>query len=253
MSNYFTPIRMCNIHHAIKAVLYPNPLKNNDGTFKAQTLMSQTLGIKDICNSLCNRSMTGVDPNAIEYHVRLFLEEMGELLADGYAINTGYFAAGATIRGSFKHENDKFDAERHSITYKFSQGAVLRKRNAGTKAEILHIRTSIYGFQQVKDSYSGSEYDLITPGGGLKIKGIKMKLTGSHPDVGLYFISETTGERTKVPAVDVITNQNNNLLILIPRLQPGSYRLEHITQYAGKGTPLNEPRSCTLLQILRVI
>jgi len=178
---------------------------------------------------------------------------MGELLADGYAINTGYFAAAATIRGSFKYQNDNFDAERHNVTYKFSQGAVLRKRAAETKAEIVHISTAIYGFRQVTDSFSGSENDLITPGGGLKINGLKMKLTGSNPDVGLYFISETTGERTKVPAVDVITNQNNNLLILIPSLQPDSYRMEHITQYAGKGTPLNEPRTCTSFQILRVV
>ena len=244
---------MSSNHHKIKAELYPNLLKNNQGTFKAQTIACQTLGVKDICRSLTNKPGTGVDPDAMEYHVRLFLEEMGELLADGFAINTGYFSASASIKGSFKHRNDNFDPERHCIAFKFSQGAVLRKKASATQAEILHVINNHYGIQNVKDNHSHSENDLLTPGNALHIKGVKLKLTGLHPDEGIYFISETSGERTKVAACDFIVNQNGQLLIVIPELQPDSYRLEHITLYAGKGKPLTEPRRSTFIRTLRVV
>lgn len=244
---------MASNHHKIKAVLLPNQLKNNEGTFKAQTISSKTLGIKNICLSFCSKPGSGVDPDAMEYHVRLFLEEMGELLSNGFAINTGYFAAAASIRGSFASRHDNFDKKKHAVTYKFTQGAILRKKASETQAEILHVSDQNYGIQQVIDNHSGSENDLLTPSNALKIKGIKIKLIGTHPDVGIYFINETTGERTKVPAFDIVTNLNSQLIVVIPDLQPGSYRLEHITQYAGSTIPLTEPRTSTFALTLRVI
>ena len=160
-------------HQTIKAELYPNPLKNNEGTFKAQTITYQTLGIRDICNSLCNKPGTGIDPDTLEYHVRLFLEEMGELLTNGYAVNTGYFTAGATIKGSFNSKNENFEPEKHGVTFKFTQGALLRKKAEETRAEILHVESANYGIQNVMDTYSGSENDRITPGNILHLTGLK--------------------------------------------------------------------------------
>ena len=243
---------MASQHRKIKAVLYPNLLKNNAGKFKAQIISYQTLSIKDICKSLCSKPGIGANPDAIEYHVRLFLEEMSELLSDGYAINTGYFEAAASIKGSFDFKNDKFDADRHSVSYKFSQGAVMRKKGLTTEAEILHVATNNFGIQHVLDNHSGSEDNLLTPSNALKIKGIKIKLAGIHPDVGVYFINETTGERTKVPPTDVLTNQNSQLMVMIPELQPGLYRLELLTQYAGSTILLAEPRCTTLAPLLHV-
>jgi hypothetical protein len=245
---------MSSNHHPIKALLYPNLLKNNNGTFKAQTITRQTFDIKDICNLHCSRSGSGIHPDAMEYHVKLFLEAMSDLLNEGFAINTGYFTAAPTIKGSFENSNDNFNAKKHAVTYKFTQGAILRKRASLLQAEILHVHNNHhYGINRIKDIRSGSLNDILTPGGGLKIEGLKLKLTGTHPDIGIYFISKTTNERIKVPVEYMINNQNNNLLILIPGLKPDSYRLELITQYAGKGTPLNKPRNVTLGNILRVI
>jgi len=243
---------MTGTHHKIKAQLYPNLLKNANGTYKARTITGKSRDIKDICNSLCSKPGIGIEPGNLEYHVKLFFEEMSDLLANGMAINTGYFAAEPTVRGAFKNKMDQFDSERHRVTFKFSQASILRKRAAGTQAEILHIIPDNYGIQQVTDNCTRSENNLITPGNVLHIKGIKLKLIGNQPDVGLYFINQTTGERIKVPPVDVITNQNARLLIMIPELPAGLYQLEHITQYGGKGIPLAQPRSSIFASILRI-
>ena len=243
---------MSTNHHTIKAELHPNLLKNNKGSYKALTIACQTLGIKEVCNSVSKKPGTGIDADAMEYHVSLFLEEMAELLTDGFAINTGYFAASASVKGSFTTKRDEFDPERHAVSFKFSQGAVMRKKAKSTKAEILHVVSSNYGIQSIRDNFSGSENHLLTPGNALHIKGMKLKLTGTNPEVGIYFLNDTNGERIKVPLTDVLVNQNNRLMIVIPDLQSGTYRLEHFTQYAGSNIPLTEPRSTTFATLLQV-
>lgn len=243
---------MSSSHHSIKAVLLPNLLKNNKGKYKSQTITSQTLGVKDICNSCCSKGNTGANPGTMEYHVKLFLEEMGELLTDGFAVNTGYFSAFASLQGSFDTKADKFNADKHKVIFKFTQGNILRKKAMNTKAEILHITTNMYGIEKIIDSHSSSENNLLTPNGALRIKGKRIKLMGAHPDVGIYFIDQQSTARYKVPTPDIVINQNNQLIIVIPQLQPGTYTLVLCTQYVGKSTPIQGLHTNTFAHTLKV-
>lgn len=243
---------MSKDHQRIKALLYPNPMKNSGGTYMARTSAYGTLGIKDICQSKGSKHGSLNNPENMEYYVNLFFEEMTELLTRGYNINTGYFKAAAKINGTFDYENDDFDIDRHKVNFKFSQGINMRKIAAETKAEILHLRPFNFVIGQVTDCFTGSVGELLTPGKNLIINGIKIKLIGDDPAIGVYFINESTGERTKVESNEMAVNQNNKLIIVIPPLQAGDYRLEVVTQYSGGGTPLTEPRSCSLVQTLKV-
>lgn len=244
---------MSKDHQRIKALLYPNPMKNTHGTFMARTNAYGTLGIKDICQSKGSKHGSLNNPENMEYYVHLFFEEMAELLTQGYNINTGYFKAAAKINGTFNSSNDEFDSERHKVNFKFSQGDTMRKIATETKAEILHIIPFNFVIGEVTDCFTDSVSELLTPGGNLIIDGVKIKLIGDDPTIGVYFINESTGERTKVPANEVALNQNNKLIIIIPHLEIGEYRLEVVTQYSGSGTPLNKPRSCSLVQTLKVV
>jgi nucleoid DNA-binding protein len=244
---------MSVIHRTIKAILHPNPLKSANGTYLARISKYNTLSIKDICNLFRSKYNTSINPDTMEYYVKLFLDEMSEQLENGHKINTGYFTACASVRGAFQGRTDNFDKERHRVIYKFSTGHLLRKRAAETQAEILNIIPISYGIQQVFDTFSNSENDLLTPGKVLKIKGEKVKLVGDNPDVGVYFMHIPTGEHIKVLACDVIQNQNARLMVVVPELTPGNYQLEIQTQYAGKGVPLNKPRTTTFADVLRVV
>lgn len=244
---------MSKDHQTIKALLYPNPMKNARGTYMARTSAYGTLGIKEICRSKGSKHGSLNNPDNMEYYVNLFFEEMTELLTKGYNINTGYFKAAVKINGTFDTENDEFDSERHQVNFKFSQGNTLRKIATETKAEILHIRPFNFVIGQVTDCFTGSVCELLTPGSNLIINGVKIRLVGDDSTVGVYFINESTGERTKVASNEIAVNQNNKLIIVIPHIEKGDYRLEVVTQYSGSGTPLTEPRSCSLVQTLKVL
>ncbi|MDR3116053.1 MAG: DUF4469 domain-containing protein [Treponema sp.] len=44
-------------------------------------------------------------------------------------------------------------------------------------------------------------------------------------------------------AADILENQNIHLLIVVPTLPAGTYRLEVTTRFAGNGKPLKAPAS----------
>jgi hypothetical protein len=240
-------------HQYIKAILYPSKINKSKKQFVARVRKHNSLNVKDICNAFSEKYNTTIRPETMEYYVNLFLEEMGEQLEQGMRINTGYFSATPTVKGAFINDADQFDSDRHKVEFKFSTGHVLRNKASTLKAEIMHIEPFNYGFSMVTDSFSQSKNDIITPGSVLKITGYKLKLAGSHPDVGFYFINRETGERVRALPGTIIQNQNARLMVLVPALMPGEYLLEYVTQYAGKGTLRVEPHRCTMEFPLRVL
>ncbi len=246
--------RMKKNPYRIKALLYPSPFKNSAGPYLARTTLYGTYGITEICKSFCSKSGNQVKSDTMEYHARLFLEELAELLTNGHYINTGYFSAGATVKGSFLNKLDKYDNNRHKVSYTFSQGHLMKKRSTQTSVEILsHITPIHFGINFVTDCVTGSKNDVLTPGRNLIIKGLKIKLTGDHADVGLCFINQSTGERIQVMPKEIIMNHHNRLMIIIPELIPGRYQLELTTQYSGNNIPLVKPRIDTFGYTLQVL
>ena len=240
---------MSVIHRTIKAILYPNPMKNANGKYLARTSKHSVYNIRDICESLKNKAGM-VDVDAMEYHAKLFFEEMTDLLEDGNKINTGYFAAQAQVRGSFDSKGDQYDAKRHSVQIVFSVGHLIRQRAAKLKAEILRIEPNNYCIRTVTDAQTKSDTDKLVMNRLLVISGEKIKITGDDPTVGLYLIHAESGTEHHFPASTLYQNSNATLMVLVPELAQGSYRLKIITQYAGKGTLLTEPRSCAYVNLL---
>jgi hypothetical protein len=69
----------------------------------------------------------------------------------------------------------------------------------------------------------------------------------------VYFVNQDTGERTPVDPTDMVTNNPSELVIVIPELTAGTYRLEVVTQFSGSGGKmLNEPRTAAFDRILTV-
>jgi len=240
---------MSVIHRTIKAILYPNPMNNAKGKYLARTSKYNTYNIREICESLKNKSGL-VNVDAMEYHVKLFLEEMADLLEYGNKINTGYFSAQATVRGSFDSKADQYDSERHSVQIVFSTGHLIRQRAAKLKAEILRIIPNNYGIRTVTDAQTKLDTDKLVLNRLLVISGDKIKITGDDPTVGLYLIHAESGTELHFTASTLYQNGNGTLMLIVPELVSGTYQLKIVTQYGGKGSPLAQPRSCTYANLL---
>jgi hypothetical protein len=243
---------MADILHRIKAYLYDNPLTQNPNDYMARVSSERTLNVRDICNSAVSRGGADTTAATMEHNVNLFLKEMGYQICDGYAVNTGYFTAGTQINGVFNSPRDVFDPSRHSVSFQFNQGSVLIKEIPFIEVEILGLADVNLYVGQVIDIKTGTVNEMLTPGKNLRIVGDKLKLAGTKPDVGIYFINQETKATTKVEATDVVVNNPSELIIVIPQLAAGTYKLEVRTQYAV-GSMLKQPRSTVFERILTVV
>lgn len=241
-----------NILHKIKAFLYENFLTENPNDYTARVSSERTLNVKDICSVAVTRGNAATTAAAMEHNVNLFLKEMAYQMCDGYAVNTGYFTGTTLIRGVFNSKTEKFDPKKHSVLFQFNQGELLRAEIPTIEVEVMGVAEVGSFIGQVTDVKTGTVNELLTPGRNLKINGSKLKLAGENPAVGIYFINQATNESVKVDSSDIVTNNPSELLIVIPPLASGNYRLEVQTQFA-KGSVLKDPRTAVFDKILTVV
>jgi hypothetical protein len=243
---------MANILHRIKAYLYTNYLTENPNDYVARVSSERTLDTADICKAAVSRGGADTTAQAMEHNVNLFFKEMGYQMCDGYSVNTGYFTAGTVIKGVFDSPKEKFDPKKHTINFQFNQAATLIKELPSIEVEILGVAEVGSYIAQVTDVKSGTVNETLTPGRNLKISGDKIKIAGDAADNGVYFINQAGGASTKVDASDIVVNNPSELIIIIPTLTAGSYRLEVKTQFSA-GCILKEPRTASLDKLLTVV
>ena len=239
--------------HKIKAYLYDNLLtKDNPNDYIARTVSERSLNVKQICESAANRGGADVSAAAMQHATELFLKEMAYQLCDGYSVNTGYFMASAQIRGVFDSPAETYNPEKHSIIFQFNQGDKLRAEIPTIEVNILGIADAFSTILQVTDVKCGSVNDLLTPARNLKIIGNKIKIAGDNPANGIFFVDTATEQRTVVDPTDVVVNNPSELIVVIPALADGTYRLEVVSQFSGGNVLLKEPRKATLDKHLTV-
>jgi hypothetical protein len=137
------------------------------------------------------------------------------------------------------------------LLFEFHQGATLRKELENVTVEILGVADTDAVITQVTDVKTGSVNDLLTPNRNLKIAGYKIKIAGSDAANGIYFVNRATSERTAVDVSDIVTDNPSELIVVIPSLAAGTYRLEVTTQYTPS-TLLKEPRTTAFDKTLTV-
>lgn len=230
------------IKHRVKAFLYDNQLTEDPNDFAARVIGERTLDTGDICRMAVERGGADVSALAMQHAVELFHKEMAYQLCDGYSVNTGYFSAGAQIKGVFNSPRETFNADKHSVAFLFSQGEALRKELAGIEVAIMGVAEVGTEIAEVADVKSGSVNGIITPGRNIKIRGNKLKLAGESDRVGVFFVPVAGRVETKVDPTDVVVNNPSELIVVVPPLAAGVYALEVRTHYGGS-KPVKELRS----------
>jgi hypothetical protein len=240
--------------HRIKAYLYDNALTpDNPDDFIARVSSERSLSVKDICESATTRGGADRSAAAQEHAVNLWLKEMAYQLCDGFSVNTGWFMAATHIKGVFDSPDETFNPQKHTLLFEFHQGSQLRRELEQVEVQIMGVADTSLTIAQVTDVKTGSVNDIITPSRNLRISGHRLKIAGDNAANGVYFIDQTTQERTKVASSDMVTNNPSELIIVTPALAAGTYKVELTTQYGSNSKVLlNKPHSLIFDKILTV-
>jgi hypothetical protein len=245
---------MAKILHKIKAWLYRNLLtQDNPDDFIARVISERSLNVGEICESAVTRGGADISADAMEHAVNLFHKEMGYRMCDGFSVNTGWYTGGLRIHGGFNSPIETYNSEKHTLSFEFHQGALLRKELETVTVEILGVAESGMLIAQVTDVRTDTVNDLLTPNRNLKIVGDKIRIAGDSDVNGVFFTNQETRERIKTDVSDIVVNNPSSLIIVIPRLAQGTYLLEVTTQYSGNSQrPLKEPRTAVFDRPLTV-
>jgi len=240
-----------NVLHKIRVNLYENYLTENPNDYSAKVISERSLSVKEICQTAVKRGGAATTAAAMEHNVMLFLKEMSYQLMDGFGINAEYFTANATVRGAWNNSKENFDPKKHSVLFRFNQGALLRKEIPNVSVQVMGVGDTSIQISHVVDMKTGSVNDLITPFGTLKIKGGRLKIVGDNPQNGVWFQGGDDEDAVRVAPNDIIVNNPSELIVVIPPLEHGKYRLVVRNQYSV-GAILKEPRTTVFEKILTV-
>jgi hypothetical protein len=105
----------------------------------------------------------------------------------------------------------------------------------------------------VTDATTSEVNSRLTPGGGVKVAGTRVKIAGEHPSTGIRLINQETSEIIAIPATSLLLNDPSKITFIVPAtIVAGDYKLSITTQFSTSNTLLKEPRTYIFDYVLNV-
>ena len=173
--------------------------------------------------------------------VRHFQKETAYQLADGFSANLDYYTIHPNIGGTFASENEAHDHKEHPITFRFQELKPMRDLRNLIEVIIDGIADTKGYIMDFTDVSTGAVNEGFTNVGEFIITGYKLKVEGTHPDVGVYF-QQIAGGNLNMKISKLAENTSSKLVGMWPGSPNGTYKVVLKTQYAGSGKFLKDLR-----------
>ncbi len=222
----------------LKYSLIENRLTERPDDYYAQIYVSSRMDKEAIITRMINKG-TLLTRTDIIAAINSYEETIIEVLTEGSTVTTPLFNTSFSISGVFEGPMDTFDRNRHKLHINVSKGTLLRDTQKNIKFEKMSTSSPLPQIQEVKDSVSHLVNEILTPGGVAQIYGHNLKIEGEDPACGLWFISE---DGTETKAEIVIENKPSRVIVVIPYLAAGEYRIKIATQFANGVKLLKTPK-----------
>jgi hypothetical protein len=170
----------------------------------------------------------------------------------GELVTYGLAHIALDVEGVFIGDAPTWNPAANKLVARLSPVKTLRETLKASPVRILGMAPDSIAISSVADVASGKVNETLTPGGMAIIKGTRIKIAGDKPGVGLLLTNEDSKAVQQVPATAIGTNDPSKIMLVVPTLAPGSYRLSIVTQFSGGGRLLNDPRTVTLSCVLVV-
>jgi hypothetical protein len=157
---------------------------------------------------------------------------------------------GLGVNGVFIGDHPVWDRNAHSLLLHASATAEARQALKNIEVDVLGMAQSGAFINSVTDVVSGEVNARLTPGGSVNLTGVRIKIAGDAPGVGLHLTEINTGTVTDIPATSVPVNDPSKIIFVVPAdLPAGDYKLSIVTQFSHSAL-LKEPRTCVFDYIL---
>lgn len=224
----------------IKYHLVENQLTDRADDFMAQTQSAASFDKEAIIERALQRGTLTTKTDILAAW-NVVEETIVDIIEEGNTVAIPLIHTSFSISGVFNGPMDSFDHLRHKLNINISKGTLLRNAQNNVKLEKTDASAPALHILEVKDSVSGVVNGTLTPGGVLEVYGGHLKVEGTDPTCGFFFVN-SAGEATK--AVTIVQNKPSTVIVMIPILPVGTYHVKIITQFNGN-TQTKRPRECT--------
>ncbi|MDR0668142.1 MAG: DUF4469 domain-containing protein [Prevotellaceae bacterium] len=149
-----------------------------------------------------------------------------------------------SVSGVFVGDHPVWNRHEQSLQLLATATAEVRNAIGNIAVEVLGMAQSGLYINSLTDVTSGDVNTRITPGGGVNLAGVKIKIAGDTSDIGLFLTEINTGTVTRIPMTSIPVNDPSKITFIVPPdLSAGDYRVSIVTQYLPNATFLKTPRT----------
>jgi hypothetical protein len=227
--------------------LIENHLTPEKGDYFAKVNSRKTKMIEDIADRIVSER-TEYRKETIINIATMINDVKKEFLGGGNSVNDGFTLYEPVILGSFEGETN-FNETKNACainTRLTNDGLSILPQIKATYSG-LTVDNGGAVIEKVVDSASGTSNELLTPGKVITITGKKIRIVpqeGEREQDCVIFENEDHGS-TYVLEDPIITNDPSKVVVQLPHLDHGTYKLTIKTVFSNNSTLLKEPRFIT--------
>jgi hypothetical protein len=174
-----------------------------------------------------------------------------EEVCNGKHVDFGLSYNSLGVEGVFIGDHPVWDREKNRLVFVSTAAADVREALKNIEVEVLGMASSGIFINSLTDVASGEVNSRITPGGGVKLAGSKIRIAGDAEGVGIHLTEINTGETVNIPTTSVLDNEPSKIIFIVPAgLPAGDYRLSITTQFSHPTVLLKEARTYVFDYIL---
>lgn len=233
----------------LNADLYDNVLTEKPGDYVAKPRITGSFHNADIAAEIV-KERTEYRPETIANILDLADKKKVEAIAAGKSLVDGVGQYLLSISGSFEGEQPRFNPEIHKVGITYTPGKLLLD---ALKPIDFNVQLATTGpvVNSVTDFTSGRINQTLTPGGPAILSGATLLLKGDNPKNGVY-LTKDEASATPVKVALIIRNTTSEIILQLPALVAGQYKLSVTTQAGASYTILKDPRTYTFPILLTV-
>jgi len=207
---------------ALNFALHENHLTADPTDYMAVVQNQESKTVEDVIDMMISRGSTVTKGEALST-IEEYSLAIGQLVKEGFNINTPLFNISLSVKGVFMSEDENFNSSRHSVKINVSPGTRLKEMAAGVTVSRVQSVQPQPDPLFLDDLASGTRNDTLTPGNIAQLKGSRLKFDANDVAQGIFLIA---GDGTATRVTMVSRNKPSQLDFLVPTLAKGTYQLE---------------------------
>lgn len=231
--------------------LYDMPLTERKDDRYGRVVTSRSLSEDDLISIAVSRR-TDLSPTSLKAGMEILRGIALEQIVNGASVSFGLGYFNLSVNGVFVGDNAQWDNSMHSLSVSIAPTLKLRKALKTSKVHVRGMATSGSVINSVTDVTSGEVNNHLTPGGGVNLKGNRLKIEGDKL-VGITLVNQATADIIAIPMTSLMVNTPSKISFIVPpALANGTYKISITTQFSVSGPILKNPRTYTSDCVLNV-